>query len=184
MAQPPPELLAHREWLGQIQQVGLVVSPIVLVKQGIFADRQKGVDKQTRLRELAETPFDFPTLAREILEWPDGLLAGAPGGPQLPDSLTVALPNYDDRLSPTYAMPAPVGQASALPTKTDGSPSSPSSRPTQTSTVLRPITPAGAPARTHVSNACSARPAFPSASSSTAARSVSSTRRRVNPRAT
>jgi hypothetical protein len=113
MAQPPPELLAHREWLGQIQQVGLVVSPVVLLKQGIFADRQKGIEKQARLRELSETPFDFPTLAREILELPDGLLAGAPGGPKLPPQLIVALPNYEDRLSPTYAI-SPVGRGFSL----------------------------------------------------------------------
>jgi hypothetical protein len=111
MAQVAPELLSHREWLGQIQQVGLVVSPIVLVKQGVFADRQRGIEKQTRLRELSEAPFDFPTLAREVLEWPDGLLAGAPGGPEMPAQLTVALPNYEDRLSPTYAVPSPDASA-------------------------------------------------------------------------
>ena len=50
---------------------------------------------------------DWLTVCRDILEWPDGLLAGAPGGPALPDSLTVALPEYDDRLAPTYALPDP-----------------------------------------------------------------------------
>jgi hypothetical protein len=107
MAATPAEILAHREWLGQIQQVGLVVSPSVLLKQGVFADRQKGIEKQARLRELSETRFDFPTFAHEILEWPDALLSGTPGRPELPVSLTIALPNYEDRLSPTYAVPAP-----------------------------------------------------------------------------
>jgi hypothetical protein len=125
MAQPSPELLAHREWLGQIQQVGLVLSPTVLVKQGVFVDRQKGVEKQARLRELFESPVDFLTLAREILEWPDGLLAGSPGGPDLPDVLTVALPEYEDRLEPTYAVPNPdsasVGQGFPGPSEVEGS---------------------------------------------------------------
>jgi hypothetical protein len=119
MAQIPPELLAHREWLGQIQPVGLVVSPAVLVRQGVFVDRQKGIEKQARLREIFDSSVDFAIFARDVLEWPDGLLAGSPDGPELPDALTVALPEYDDRLSPTYAVPnpepAPVGQGATSP---------------------------------------------------------------------
>ena len=45
MAHVPPELQAHKEWLGQIQQVGLVVSPNVLIRHGIFIERQKSVEK-------------------------------------------------------------------------------------------------------------------------------------------
>ena len=112
MAQVPPELQAHKEWLGQIQQVGLVVSPSVLVKHGVFIERQKAVEKQERLRELVQEEdglrsMDWPTVCRELLEWPDNLLAGAVGGPALPDSLVVALPEYDDRLAPTYAVADP-----------------------------------------------------------------------------
>lgn len=110
MAQTPLELLAHREWLGQIQQVGLVVSPTVFVKQGVFVDRQAGVETQSRLRELVDAPFDFITFAQKILDWPAGSLSGAPGGRELPDSLTVALPAYEDELFPTYVVPAPSGQ--------------------------------------------------------------------------
>lgn len=109
MAYVPPELQAHKEWLGQIQQVGLVVSPTVLVRHGIFIERQKSVEKQERLRELVQDEdalrfVDWLTVCREILEWPEGLLAGVPGGPALTDSLTVALPEYDDHLTPTYAV--------------------------------------------------------------------------------
>jgi len=112
MAHVPPELQAHKEWLGQIQQVGLVVSPNVLIRHGIFIERQKSVEKQERLRELVQDEdalrvVDWLTVCREILEWPEGLLAGATGGPALPDSLTVALPEYDDHLAPTYAVPDP-----------------------------------------------------------------------------
>ncbi|MDO8795561.1 MAG: N-6 DNA methylase [Vicinamibacterales bacterium] len=112
MAHVPPELQAHKEWLGQIQQVGLVVSPNVLVRHGIFIERQKSVEKQERLRELVQDEealrfVHWLTVCQEILEWPDGLLAGASSGPALPDSLTVALPEYDDHLAPTYAVPDP-----------------------------------------------------------------------------
>ena len=49
MANVPPEFAAHKEWLGQIQQVGLVVSPTVLVKHSVFINRQTSVEKQERL---------------------------------------------------------------------------------------------------------------------------------------
>ncbi|MEW6321221.1 MAG: DNA methyltransferase [Acidobacteriota bacterium] len=114
MSREAPELTIHKEWLGQIQQVGLVVSPHVLVKQNVGIDRQKALDVQTRLRALGPEEADEPRvkafldLATQVLEWPADLIAGAPGGPALPDSLTVALPEYDDRLAPDYALLAPV----------------------------------------------------------------------------
>ena len=49
MAQDAPELVAHKEWLGQIQQVGLVVSPHVLVRHNVFVDRQKCTQCTLRL---------------------------------------------------------------------------------------------------------------------------------------
>ncbi len=114
MAQIPPELFAHREWLGQIAPVGLVVSPQVLLTRGVFVDRQRAIVAQTRLAELVvedeeERPRidDVLALFREVLEWPDDLLAGAPAGPALADALTIALPEYEDRLAPTYALPDP-----------------------------------------------------------------------------
>ena len=55
MAQDAPELAVHKEWLGQIQQVGLVVSPHVLAKHNVGIDRQRSIEKQARLREIAET---------------------------------------------------------------------------------------------------------------------------------
>lgn len=110
MALSPQEITVHKEWLGQIQQIGLVVSPHVLAKHGVGIDRQRSVEKQARLREIASDTQEsrvnsFLELATEILEWPEGFLAGAAGGPDLPESLIVALPEYDDRLSPTYAIP-------------------------------------------------------------------------------
>ena len=53
MATTSPEIAAHREWLGQIQPVGLVVSPSVLTKRNVGVDRQRGVEKQAQLRRVA-----------------------------------------------------------------------------------------------------------------------------------
>ncbi|NOT26726.1 MAG: N-6 DNA methylase, partial [Acidobacteria bacterium] len=108
--QDAPELAVHKEWLGQIQQIGLVVSPHVLAKHNVGINRQQSLATQTKLLEItsgAEEPRvnTFLEFVTEVLEWPADLLAGAPGGPDLPESLTVALPEYDDRLSPNYAIP-------------------------------------------------------------------------------
>src|SRR5688500_6423315 len=120
MAPVPPELLAHREWIGQIAPVGLVVSPQVLVTRGVFIDRQRAIVAQTRLAELVvddedRVRIDDPlAVLRDVLEWPDSLHAGASGGPPLPDDLTVALPEYEDRLAPSYALSDPEDPAKWL----------------------------------------------------------------------
>ena len=107
-----PEIVVHKEWLGQIQPVGLVVSPYVLARYDVAIDRRKSVERQAQLKELIADEdtgqiADFLTFTRTLLEWPDTLLAGALGGPPLPDSLTVALPEHEDHLKPTYAIPEP-----------------------------------------------------------------------------
>jgi len=111
VASTPPELLAHREWLGQIGPVGLVVSPSVLVGQGVFVDRHRSVEVQARLTALAGDDGDQPIadpvrFFTEVLEWPAEILA------EPPDSLTVALPEYEDHLRPAYAVAAPVDRRS------------------------------------------------------------------------
>jgi hypothetical protein len=58
MSQDAPELAAHKEWLGQIQQVGLVVSPHVLVRHNVFVDRQKSLEVQAALSEHGAGPAD------------------------------------------------------------------------------------------------------------------------------
>lgn len=108
MATVAPEVQNHREWLGQIQQAGLVVSAQVLVTSGVFVDRQRSLDIQTRLRELLtgeDTPVlgSFDQLALNVLEWPAEILV--PAG-DLPASLAAPLPEYDDTLTPTFALRA------------------------------------------------------------------------------
>lgn len=105
MATVPPELLAHREWIGQLGPVGLVVSPTVLVRQGVFVDRQRSVEVQARVTALAgedgDQLVDPMRFFTEILHWPAEILAVPP------DSLTVALPEYEDHLRPAFAVAAP-----------------------------------------------------------------------------
>jgi hypothetical protein len=88
----------------------------VLVNNGVFVNRQRSIEAQARLRALLPQrdgeplpngTVDLLALARDVLEWPDGLLAGAPGGPSLPDRLTVPIPEHEDTLSPSFALPQP-----------------------------------------------------------------------------
>ena len=51
MASDAPEIAVHKEWLGQIQPVGLVVSPYVLARYDVAIDRRLFAMKLSR--ELA-----------------------------------------------------------------------------------------------------------------------------------
>lgn len=94
-----PELRAHREWLGFLQPTGLLVSPHALAAGGVAPDRnivakqqvlQRLVDEEGRLR-------DFAALFTDVLDWEPGDLASA-------DGIEVALPEYGDRLAPTFVV--------------------------------------------------------------------------------
>ncbi|MBK9089224.1 MAG: N-6 DNA methylase [Holophagales bacterium] len=106
-----PDLYAHLEWLGYIQPVGLVVSPAALLAAGVLPDRNVSAQQETLRGLLSSAPppllADFPSFTRDLLGWREADLAGAPGGPELPDSLSVPLPGEHDTLRPTYAVPDP-----------------------------------------------------------------------------
>lgn len=107
---PDPALRAHQEWLGYIQPVGLVVSPAALVAAGCVPDRNVSAQQETLRGLLSGDPprlEDFPLFTRDFLGWQESDLAGASGGPPLPESLSVALPGEHDVLRPTYAVPDP-----------------------------------------------------------------------------
>ncbi len=55
MAKYDPELLAHKTWLGLLQPVGLVVSPLALIRAQAVLDKNI-LDVQGRLRALVRTP--------------------------------------------------------------------------------------------------------------------------------
>lgn len=112
MGSTPPELLAHRQWLGQIGQVGLMVSPAVLVKHGVVIDRHRAVEVQTRLAELVDGEDDARVrdaliFFREVLGWREDRVIGISGRSEIPETLVSSLPEHDDHLRPTYAVRDP-----------------------------------------------------------------------------
>jgi hypothetical protein len=102
---------SHREWLGYVQPVGLLVAAPALVSRGIHPDKNVA-PLQARLAEVvAMDPDDrpnvanFPAFAQGFLGWQSGDLAGAEGGPPLPATLGANLIEYGEWLQPTYAVP-------------------------------------------------------------------------------
>jgi hypothetical protein len=58
----------HKEWLGLLQTVGLVVSPIALERAGAIIDRSKLIEIQAQLREIdnrieADAPFSVGVIS-------------------------------------------------------------------------------------------------------------------------
>ncbi|MFV8750457.1 DNA methyltransferase [Nannocystaceae bacterium ST9] len=111
-----PELRMHKEWLGLLQPVGLVVSPLALIRKQAIVDRDGAVRLQALLRPLVDAtdPLrpallrDLPGLFEQVLGWASHeYLGGEPdsGRPPLPDSLEVRLPELDELLRPTFAVP-------------------------------------------------------------------------------
>jgi hypothetical protein len=114
------DILRHKEWLGLLQPVGLVVSPPALVKAQAVIDRGRLVDLQDRLLAVVSTePIprhknnqiawieNFPAFTQKVLGWRDRDLIGASNPDDLPDELSVSLPSYGEVLRPTYAVRDP-----------------------------------------------------------------------------
>jgi len=111
-----PELIAHQEWLGYLQPVGLVVSPPALVDAQAFPSKNiipehnrflEMVDQITLERENDPQPSirDFPRFATQMLGWEPADLVGTAEGGLVPDSLEVTLTEYNETLRPSYAVP-------------------------------------------------------------------------------
>ena len=108
------ELYQHKEWLGLLQPVGLVVSPIALNKNQVQVNRNRAIELQPRLQAVVSTSGipggieagiawleDFPAFAEQVLEWlPEDLQTP-------PETLEVALPDYSETLRPTYVVADP-----------------------------------------------------------------------------
>jgi N-6 DNA Methylase len=114
------ETFRHKEWLGLLQPVGLVVSPPALVKAQAVVNRAKALELQTKLNEIVSyDPIpdldtkevlwlkDFPSFAEKILEWMPEDLLGSNGQESLPDDLEVVLSDYNEILRPSYAIRDP-----------------------------------------------------------------------------
>lgn len=102
------------EWLDHVQPVGLVVAPSVLKELGLTPLHQSPVDTADAAEHLnpdeagpaLPDPWAF---VKQVLGWNAAHVAGAPGGPDLPDTLVVSLPEQATTLAPTWAV-AELGQ--------------------------------------------------------------------------
>lgn len=106
------ELRVHRDWIGLLQPVGLVVSPPALVAAQAFPDKNIAKEQQAVLALLMaedgqpSKPVDFATLSTTVLGWRATKLVVAS---ELPESLSFTLPEFGETLRPTYAVPEPDG---------------------------------------------------------------------------
>ncbi|QOZ55882.1 Eco57I restriction-modification methylase domain-containing protein [Bradyrhizobium sp. CCBAU 53338] len=102
------------EWLDHVQPVGLVVAPAV-VKDLILEPTPQSQIDSAEVELLVDPDPAKPALAdpwafaEAILGWEARMVAGAPGGPALLDSLSLRLPEYDTTLSPDWAVLDPSG---------------------------------------------------------------------------
>ncbi|GLR68266.1 hypothetical protein GCM10010909_29470 [Acidocella aquatica] len=97
------------EWLDHVPPVGLVVAPTLLKELGLPPIRQTPIDTGL-VAEIIGADFSIPALTdpwafvEKVLGWEARHVAGAPGGPALPDELFVALPEHGTTLRPTWAV--------------------------------------------------------------------------------
>ncbi|WP_019956287.1 Eco57I restriction-modification methylase domain-containing protein [Yoonia vestfoldensis] len=104
-----PLKYAPFEWLDHVQREGLVFARPILEDLGISPIQQTRFDSQEVAAHLASTR-DEPAVAdplgflQSALGWPVSRLAGAPGGPSLPELATLALPELDTVLSADLAL--------------------------------------------------------------------------------
>jgi len=107
-----PESLAHQEWLGYVQPVGLVVSIPALLAAQAHINRNIAPDHQRFLaclpRDKDDEPIpevrDFAELTRSVLGWRDKDLEPVrPSDPRYA-AIEVTLPEYDETLRPTHVV--------------------------------------------------------------------------------
>jgi hypothetical protein len=107
-----PAILAHQEWLGYVQPVGLVVSIPAMLDANVRVNQNFAPEHRNFLEALPTgkdgEPIpevsNFPEFAESVLGWPLDDLYGALDSPKLPTSLEVSLPDYNETLRPTYAL--------------------------------------------------------------------------------
>jgi hypothetical protein len=109
-----PELLAHQQWLGFVQPVGLVVSPPALLQDQAYVNRDVLAEHQHFLAHVSEElvfgraePLpankDVRALLVDVFGWQAGDLIESTD-PRAA-ALEVVLPAYHETLRPTYAVP-------------------------------------------------------------------------------
>ena len=107
-----PEVIAHQQWLGYVQPVGLVVSIPALVQAQAYVNRNIAPDHQRFLDCLPgddKSPPAIVDLARftqEVLGWEATDLVPWSADNPAHVTLEVALPEYHEVLRPTHVVPA------------------------------------------------------------------------------
>ncbi|MFM9962287.1 MAG: Eco57I restriction-modification methylase domain-containing protein [Planctomycetaceae bacterium] len=120
-----PEEIAHLEWLGYVQPTGLVVSiPAILsaqcfVNKNILPEHQRFLNCLPRDKhdEVIPEIQDFTRFVQEVFDWRTRDLVGLSGGDSIPPTLQVALPEYNETLHPTFAVPETSSTRSAAATE-------------------------------------------------------------------
>jgi hypothetical protein len=112
----------HKEWLGYLQPVGLVVVPRSLLNAGAQVDKNLAESLETFKETLESWPLDakreegepyihnWTTFAARVLGWEAHNTQGDP----LPANLTLHLPEYQETLKPTWAVPEPHGDGTMM----------------------------------------------------------------------
>lgn len=112
-------LTDHLEWIGYVQPVGLVVSATALLECQAYVDRNIVEPQQALLSCLSEdSPRRIPNFARftqRVLEWRESDLETFDPGNSTHQNLCVSLPEYNQTLQPTFAVPDPQPVADATP---------------------------------------------------------------------
>src|SRR5262245_59768513 len=115
----PPELVAHQQWIGYVQPVGLVVSPPALVQAQAFVNTNVAPEHARFLTHVKAVPVGLPEPAPAVTDLKDLLTDPSLFGWRATDlvaaddprdqPLEVVLTNYHETLTPTYAVPGPDG---------------------------------------------------------------------------
>lgn len=97
------------EWLDFVQPTGIVIAPSLISELALVPERQTRIET-TAAAEHIEVDRDKPALRDPwafmsgILGWDARFVAGAPGGPAIPEDLLVRLPEHNTTLTPTWAV--------------------------------------------------------------------------------
>lgn len=105
----------RHDWLGYLQPTGLVVAPAALARLGLWPEPQGAAEGAAAAQAVERLVAGDPLpLFCHVLGWPAERIAGAPGGPPLPDRLTVSLRDGETRLAPSWAVETPDGATATL----------------------------------------------------------------------
>ena len=114
----------HKEWIGILQPVGLVVEATALVRAQMSVDRGRLVELQQQFQGLVtvgnlpgrsdykEVWLEgnrFQELLTQFLRWTVKTIAGLGNNP-LPEHFTLYLPDYEETLEPTYGVKDKAGE--------------------------------------------------------------------------